>query len=331
MKKSVKAVCAVLIIVILAATVFFALRADRAAEEEAEAAEAAGSVLHAELRSDRITYCGTEYPIKRRLKTVLVVGTDKFNEDKLSHEAFYNFEQADFIGLLVFDIDSKTVTPVQINRDTMCDVPWLSVNGLVGGYKFCQIALSHTYGTGSHDSCVNTANAVSKLLFGAPVDYYMVFTMNAVPLINDLVGGVPVTMEEDMTDIDPSFTAGAEVVLKGNKALRFVRTRDISLLDSNNARMHRQRQYLAGFTAQAKNAYAVDEKLVNKLQKILDDYVCTNMNGNNITDMVSMLNEYDLKEVMSPEGEYVMGTQFAEYYVDENSLFAVTKAAFCNA
>ncbi len=68
--------------------------------------------------------------------------------------------------------------------------------------------------------------------------------MDAVPIINDAVGGVTVTVLDDMTSADPALEKGAEVTLQGKQALTYVRTRR-GLDDSTNLhRMERQRQYM---------------------------------------------------------------------------------------
>ena len=147
-----------------------------------------------------IRYRGEEYPLKRGVSTVLLIGTDNFIDDgkQMDFQQVYNENLADFLMILVFDHSSRTVTPFQICRDTMCDVPWLSINGLVGGSEVMQITLAHSYGSGREDSCINTRSAVENLLYGLSIDRYLAFSMETVPLLNDLVGGVTVKLEDDI-------------------------------------------------------------------------------------------------------------------------------------
>ena len=51
-------------------------------------------------------------------------------------------------------------------------------------------------------------------------------------------------MPEDYTAVDPAFEKGAEVTLNGELAEKYVRKRDIEVLDSNNQRMERQSQFM---------------------------------------------------------------------------------------
>ena len=65
--------------------------------------------------------------------------------------------------------------------------------------------------------------------------------MDAVPLLNDLVGGVTVKLEDDIPQLGPAYRKGESVTLRGKEALRFVRYRDTSLLDDNLRRMGHHR------------------------------------------------------------------------------------------
>ena len=69
-------------------------------------------------------------------------------------------------------------------------------------------------------------DAVSNLFYGMPINGYVALNMNAVAMINDAVGGVTVTVPEDMAQVDPSFAEGAAVTLTGDQALKFTRYRD---------------------------------------------------------------------------------------------------------
>lgn len=278
-----------------------------------------------------VSHDGQEFPLRRGVTSVLLIGTDNFVNDSKQNEieAFYNSNLADFLVILVFDHVNKTVTPFQICRDTMCEVPWLSVNGLVGGTEVMQITLAHTYGSGKEDSCVNTRNAVSGLLYGVPIDNYFAFTMDAVPVLNDLVGGVTVRLEDDIPALGPEYVRGAAVTLKGSAALRFVRYRDIELLDDNISRMAHHRLYMEAFTEAARAALADNEDLAADAFKAVEPFLCTDLSVEDLSDMAGYLDEYELLPTVKPEGEYVPGDPFAEYHVDEAVLWDSVRETFC--
>ncbi|MCD8068331.1 MAG: LCP family protein [Lachnospiraceae bacterium] len=159
-----------------------------------------------------VYYNGQAYYEKENLETLLILGTDKYEETGAVSGTLNN-EQADFIMLVVIDYDTNEITPLQLNRDTMTEIQILGVTGSGTGTFTGQLALAHTYGSGGSDSCINTKKAVSNLLYGVDIDHYLAMTMDAVALINDAIGGVTVTVPYDMTSIDSSFIEGEDSTL----------------------------------------------------------------------------------------------------------------------
>ena len=304
---------------------------------DSEVIEAAGTSEHADHSSDYIDFKNKRVPILRRMTSILLIGSDNFADtpDNIKRYGNYNYQFADFLAVLVFDHEKKTVTPFQINRDTVCEVPWLKPNGKVGGYEVQHINIAHTYGQGKEDSCENTVLAVRKLLYNAPVDHYLAFTMDAVPVVNDPVDGVIVTLEDDIPSLREEFVKGATVTLRGSKALQFVRQRDTDVLEFNVTRMAHQRLYLAAFTEAARAAAAKNQDLVADAFKAINPFLCTDMTVNTISLMVEDLTEYKILPVATPDGtyssngRYVKGLFHAEFTVDDVSLWQCVYSAFC--
>lgn len=281
-----------------------------------EKIEKAGSNEHAEKQINYLTYKNNEYEVKEHLDTLLVIGTDNFESEDYKESAFYNFEQADFFILFVFDNDLKTITPIQINRDTMCKVYWLTVTGDVGGTTYEQIALAHTYGSGKEDSCKNCVRTVSKLAFNAPIDDYIAFTMDAVPTITDLVGGV--TIDGD--------------TISGEQALSYVRARYALGEKNNEKRLARHREFLNAFELSARQAIAEDNAFSQEAINKLMPYLTTNLSTNDMADYIDKLEEYELNEVNFANGKSIISkeTGFAEFYLDKKSFWQIVKSTYCN-
>ena len=122
---------------------------------EEPAIENQGQSVNAPAKQDTLTYGDQTYPIKKNLNTVLLIGTDSDEayvpkEDTL--QDYYNYSQADFLMLLVQDPEENTTQVIQLNRDTMMDVPWLDVLGNYGGTRFQQICLAFNSGDGGRAS-----------------------------------------------------------------------------------------------------------------------------------------------------------------------------------
>lgn len=282
-----------------------------------------------------LEYNGEKKKIRPYIHTVLITGTDNFAEEDaaeeakktISFDAPYNDTQADFIAFMVFDLKARTVTPIQLNRDTMCDVPYLSINGKVMGTNFQQLALSHNQGSGKEDSCRNVIRAVQKLLFGAPVDHYMSLSMDAVPVINDLIGGVTVTMDDDYISDDSNtvLRKGDTITLNGSDALNFVRMRRHDRVDVNEARMGRHRLYLDAFAIQARTASEEDPNLITDSFDKVAPYMVSDLDLGSYSDFLNRLSMFELKPVQQIQGVYHMGEQWAEFYPDEDCLWEIVK------
>ena len=319
-----------LCIALLAALIAGALFVTR--QEEKTPIENAGTAQNAVVEPASLTYKETEYPIKDHIQTVLLIGTDslkQYEQKENSLQDYYNFNQADFLMLLVLDTDANTADIIQLNRDTMTDVPWLDVLGNYGGTEYKQICLAFNYGDGGRKSCLNTVDAVSSLLFDAPIQSYIQIPMTALPVLNDLVGGVEVTMPRDYTEIDPAFVQGATVRLSGSQAEAFIRSRMGLSDDTNLARMERQRLYMDSFQVQAREAFNSDSEFALKLVEKLADYLQSDLTAQQLSDLMERLDNSSVSPIRSPEGQLVEGEEHYEFYVDEGSLWEMVRTAYC--
>lgn len=261
---------------------------------------------------------GVWYAPKQDQETMLLIGMDKMDPLEAS-ESYNNNTQSDFLLLAIFDNTKETTTLLHINRDTMAQIPVLGVTGQPAGSITGQLALAHTYGSGLQDSCVNTVNAVSDFLYGIKIDHYVAMTMGAVPYINDLVGGVPVTVLDDFSGIDDSLVEGETITLKGEQALHYVRIRG-GLEDSSNLnRMKRQQQYLESMAEQIGK---LDENFSVSPQQIstISKYIISDCSIDTLSRMAEQFVDYPLQEMQDIQGEAIVGEEYMEFYADEAAL-----------
>ena len=278
-----------------------------------------GRYTGAEAQQTTVNYNGKEYVLKNNVETFLVMGLDKFNAHSYS-DSYNNDQQADFLMLFVFDSDAKKCSAIHIDRDTMAKLNILGVNGNKIDTVVKQIALAHTQGNGKDVSCHNTADAVSGLLLGIKVNHYMSVTMDAVSIFNDLVGGVEVTVRDDFTGIDETLVKGQKVLLKGEHALNFVRSR-YGLDDStNSARMKRQRQYVEALYKKTLQCVNNDKDFISKASVKLSDYIVTDRSVTQLQSLADKFSEYEFTGIISFEGESKIEEQHIAFYPDENSI-----------
>lgn len=266
-----------------------------------------------------IYYNNKKYKPKDYLDTVLLIGTD--SEGKVYESASYNNpNKADFIALLIFDNNNQTCTVLQINRDTITEIPILGVTGEKAGTITGQLALAHTYGNGLEISCKNTVKAVSNFLYQIEIENYLSMNMDAVAALNDVVGGVELEILDDFSEFDPTLVKGETVLLNGEQALNYVRGRGNVGDQTNISRMNRQRQYMAAFAEKIKTAYESNNELVLNAYNAIADYTVTDCSITVLSDTAERLSSYEIKEIITPEGEIVEDEEFIEFHADNEKL-----------
>lgn len=270
-----------------------------------------------------LLYNGGRYIVNDNIETVLILGLDKYEEQINTPEgAMNNPQQSDMLLLLILDRANKICTPLQINRNTMCTMSWLDEEGNLKLKFNGQITLAHAYGNGGKNGCRNTVEAVSELLYGTEIDHYASVTMDAVAIVNDLVGGVTVTVLDDFSKVDSALVKGETVTLKGEQALHYVRGR-MSVGDGTNAsRMKRQQQYLAALQEQFMACAESDSNFALRTMRAISDYMVSDFTLGAMTDLSNMLTEYTFTPIQNIDGEEVeYESKPAEFFADEDALY----------
>ena len=175
--------------------------------------------------SDWVRYNGAVYDYNEDIITFLVMGIDK--SDEVVQGVKYGADsadggQADALFLLVLNPHDESIKIIGINRNTMTDVDMYDEYGRYMTTIIAQIAVQHGFGNGLEQSCEYQVKAVSNLFYQLPIHGYAAINMSAIPTINDMVGGVDVTVLEDMTKFDKRLVEGKEVHLDGEMAFHYV-------------------------------------------------------------------------------------------------------------
>lgn len=270
-----------------------------------------------------ITFNGEQYQLKSNITTILVMGTDKYSDDIQNETSFRNSGQADFLMLLVVDDDAKTVQAIPIDRDTMSDITILGVLGNETGMRETQICLAHGFGNGMEQSCELQCQAVSRLLLGIDIPYYVAMSMDGISELNDAIGGVTVTLKDDFSALDPEMTVGKTITLKGAQAEYFVRNRKDIDVGTNESRMVRQKEYWCSLRSCFLSGEGNDRS-EGDIETVLDQispYMITNMKRGRMINEIWKDKEYTQLEDVKIAGAYKIGNDgFTEFYADENAL-----------
>lgn len=267
-----------------------------------------------------VSFDGKEYQYNRNLRTYLMMGID--TDDKVAKAKDYNSGgQSDAMFLLVVDSSKQTLKVVSINRNTIADIYLCDEAGNDLGNVDAQICLQHAFGDGRRISCTRSVDAVSKLFDNVPISGYLAMNMGAIPMMNDAVGGVDLTVLQNIKngDKDVDLRKGDDVTLTGDEAYCYLRTRDTKEYDSATERLRRQEQYIIAYFDKLHTIAAGDASKVVDVYDSISDYLVTSVD---FTSLITELMNYDFSEnqMYTVPGETVMGEEYEEYHVDEDAM-----------
>ena len=257
------------------------------------------------------------YP-RQDIRVFLVMGIDR-SGPVVDSESYHNDGAADVVVMFIFDETQKEYRILTLNRDSMVEMPILGLGGKHAGTTVAQLALSHTYGNGLHESCENTKTTVSDLLYGLQIDYYISMNMDVVAILTDAVGGVKVNVTDDFSMIDSTIQKG-EIVLNGDQAYKYVRTRKNVADQLNLSRMERQVEYMEGFIDAFRTNIGKDVTKALNTYRDVSEYIVTDCSEKIMVDLLDRFYDYAFVEAISLPGTNVRGDEFMEFYIDEDKL-----------
>ena len=233
---------------------------------------------------ETISYNGHNYQYNTNLINIAFMGID---------ERYYEVRDALNLGcadadmLAVIDTQTGEMKVISLPRDTMVDIDIYSDNGVFLTTKNVQLTLSYSYGDGGEQSCKNVTKAMSRILYGVPIDKYFALNLEGIKPINDAVGGVTLTALYDIPNA--GITKGKEVTLKGDMAEAYVRSRDMDRATAAYERGERQMQYVKAFANQVLGAVKSDFNVVSDLYNTATQYSQTNITLNNATYLAQLM------------------------------------------
>ena len=274
-------------------------------------------------QSDWVRFNGGVYDYNEDITTFLVMGIDKDDEVVKEVQEGTDGGQADALFLLVLNPHDESIKIIGINRNTMTDVDVYDEYGRYMTTTIAQIAVQHGFGNGLEESCEYQVKAVSNLFYQLPIHGYAAINMSAIPTLNDIVGGVDVTVLEDLTKWDKTLVEGATVHLEGDSAFYYVKSRDVRLFGSSDRRLERQRQYLNGFIKAARAQSLENSNAAIELFTAISDKMVTDITADEISYLAPYMTRYsfDSTDFMMIDGETVKGEEFEEFYIDEDDLY----------
>ncbi len=271
------------------------------------------------MQDNWITHKGKIYEYNDEILTFYVMGIDKKSVDD---DSAITMGQSDANFLITLNPKTKEMNVIAINRDTMIDLVVYDYGGSYVETRRGQLALQHAYGRNDVESAEHQMNAISQLFYGIPINGYVSLKLESIPVINDSVGGVTVTCNEDLTEKNSQLYEGATVNLVGNMAYDFVQERT-KTYEGARRRLERQKIYIKSFVETAKTKIKGGNlTLIYDLYNALSSYMCTNLTVDQAAYLASIAKDYkfDMNNIRSLEGETVQGERYEEFNVDDEYL-----------
>ena len=276
---------------------------------------------------------GEHYVYNEDLINILCLGIDHdhaLNQDVLPGER----GQSDAIFLISLNSKTREMKILNIPRDLMMPVDIYDAEGNYFNTRTMQITLQYAYGIDEEDSCKKTAQDVSALLLNIPIHRYCAINFNAIPALNDAVGGVTVQMDSEYVDPElakhsPMFVPGNTVHLTGGHSFNYLHVRDIHTYASCEERAERQKAYIKVYIGALTETIKTDPKLLFELYSIMNENMTTDIGKMELPSFYFYIDKMDFEDmVVQIEGERVMGELHEEFYPDEDALKRLTVEMF---
>lgn len=269
---------------------------------------------------ETLTYKNETYVKKGNLETYLIAGIDAPGKVEKVTE-YDGTGQCDVLAVIVRDRSTDQCKLLSIDRNTITAVKSLDNDGTYLDTTDIQISLAHAMGFDQQVRAENTVDAVSHLLGDQTIDGYAMVNMGAIQVVNDMVGGVTVTIEDDFSDIDPSMKKGETVTLMGEQAEKYVRSRKEISDGSNQNRMSRQSTYEEAFKPAFRNKCAENSKFPLEVYHAMEDYMTTNISAKKFCRLAILMSDENQDEKVAISGTYGLDEDdWQTFTPDEDSL-----------
>ena len=280
-----------------------------------------------------IRYNGKVYEYNKSNLNFLLMGIDKMEKVKAAKNDT-DGGQADAIFLASMNPDDKRVKIIGINRDTKIDLvlPGMGENGEDITYPG-ELAAQHGFGGGLEKSCELTRDAVSSLFYDLPIHGYLSYNIGGLVELNDALGGVTLTVIEDITEKNKNMKVGEEVTLLGQDARLYIQYRDEEQFEGARSRLARQKQYISCMGNKMKDMLKEDITFPITIFQKLQPYIVTDLELNEVTWLTTELINYGFdSDIYTLEGEtkveQVGKGAHEMFYPDKESLKSIMIEVF---
>lgn len=225
-----------------------------------------------------VTYGDDVYEYNQECMNFIIMGIDRSGElDKETKLSDWSAGQADAIFLLSLDNRNKKISVIGIPRNSMVDVEIYNEQEECIDTIYNQICLQYGYAGGGELGLQKMKDSVSGMLYDLPIHGACAVSYDAIGVVAERLGGIEVTLSEDMTELKKDYVVGSKVLLTKKNIIPYLRYRDNTKLGSPTTRLTRQKEFLR--TAMAKTIQEIKKKpaIVSEIYQSIIPYMNTDI------------------------------------------------------
>ncbi len=239
--------------------------------------------------------------------------------------------QADAVFIVTVNETDNAISILGVPRNSMVNLNIYDENGNVSKTMYNQLCLQYGYAGGGELGLSEMKRAVSELLYGLPIHGACAVSYDAIKVLTDELGGIEVTVPDDMTEFVPDFTIGSVHTLTSYNIIWYLQYRNVAEVGSPTVRLMRQKEFLKVATAQIFERVRQNPLFVNDIYEAVVPYMNTDITLNEAVYTASNAVKCTLGEQsfyqLSGEDNAVAYTNdageedfFDDLYIDEEEL-----------
>lgn len=291
-------------------------------------------------QEDWLVYKDKIYEYKDDSINFLLLGVDK--KGKLDHTtdlSDWDAGQADAVFVVSLEPEEKKVSVIGIPRNSMAYIEMFDTDMSSLGFIYNQLCLQYGYAGGGELGLEATKRVVSEILYDLPIHGACAINFKAIEIVTEKIGGVEVTIKEDLSILGPEFVEGNQVVIKGKNTVDYLIYRDTSVIGSPTTRLTREKEFLEAMIHKSIACVKKDPTIVKGVYDAILPYMNTDITLDKALYLAMNSLDYKIdgdsfyqlqgedKEVVGL-GEFGEERTFNDFYLDEDNLLETVVKVF---
>lgn len=241
-----------------------------------------------------VVYDDIVYEYNEDCLNFLLMGIDRGG--KLVETTDWSAGQADTIFLISLNPTEKKISVIGIPRNAMVDLEIYNKEKECIDTIYNQICLQYGYAGGGELGLQKMKESVSGLFYDLPIHGSCAVSFDAISVVTDSLGGITVTVPDDMTAYNKNYSVGSKVTLSGKNVMPYLRYRDNVELGSPTTRLSRQKEFMKMAISTAVQEAKKNPAIVKEIYESIIPYMNTDITLDKAVYLVAQSLDYSVTE-----------------------------------